>query len=89
LLFGKGDAHSLCFGGSQVFLMERLYMRRELYFSIMLDRKSNGPVIVASTQGGTSIEDVAARTPGAIIKVGCPAIAPPFLCYDPFCPGPG
>jgi len=53
----------------KVFLMERLYMRRELYFSIMLDRKSNGPVIVASTRGGTSIEDVAARSPEAIIKV--------------------
>jgi hypothetical protein len=49
--------------------MERLYMRRELYFSIMLDRSSFGPLIVASTKGGTSIEDVAHRTPEAIIKV--------------------
>jgi succinyl-CoA synthetase beta subunit len=71
-VFGWGDA-SCCFAPvAQVFLMERLYMRRELYFSIMLDRKSNGPVIVASTHGGTSIEDVAARTPGAIIKVSPP-----------------
>ena len=43
-------------------------MRRELYFSIMLDRASNGPVIVASAAGGTSIEDVAARNPDAIVK---------------------
>jgi hypothetical protein len=49
--------------------MERLYMRRELYFSIMLDRASNGPVIVASTRGGTSIEDVAESTPEAILKM--------------------
>jgi hypothetical protein len=53
----------------QVFLMERLYMRRELYFSIVLDRTAGGPIIVASTCGGTSIEDVAARSPELIIKV--------------------
>lgn len=54
---------------SQVFLMERLYMRRELYFSIVLDRAAGGPIIVASTCGGTSIEDVAERNPELIIKV--------------------
>jgi succinyl-CoA synthetase beta subunit len=52
----------------KVYLMERLYMRRETYFSIMLDRSYNGPVIVASSKGGTSIEDVAAATPELIIK---------------------
>ena len=48
-------------------------MRRELYFSIVLDRAFGGPVIVASTCGGTSIEDVAARSPELILKVaaGC------------------
>jgi succinyl-CoA synthetase beta subunit len=50
--------------------MERLYMRRELYFSIVLDRAAGGPIIVASTCGGTSIEDVAARSPELIMKVG-------------------
>ncbi len=53
----------------QVFLMERLYMRRELYFSVVLDRTSSSPIIVASTCGGTSIEDVAARSPELILKV--------------------
>ena len=52
----------------KVYLMERLYMRRELYLSIMLDRASNGSVIIASTKGGTSIEDVAAATPELITK---------------------
>jgi succinyl-CoA synthetase beta subunit len=54
---------------NEVLLVERMYMRRELYFSIVLDRASAGPVLVASAQGGTSIEDVAAATPEAIAKV--------------------
>ena len=54
---------------NKVYLMQRLYMRRECYLSIMLDRSSNGPVIIASPRGGTSIEDVAAATPEAILKV--------------------
>eukprot|EP00935_MAST-01C_sp_MAST-1C-sp1_P002447 g2447.t1 len=39
-----------------------------MYFSILMDRKSSGPVIVASPAGGTSIEDVAAATPELIFK---------------------
>jgi len=50
----------------QVLLVERLYMRREMYLSIMMDRSTQGPVIVASPVGGTSIEDVAASNPEKI-----------------------
>lgn len=53
---------------AKVFLMERIYMRREMYFSILMDRQSQGPVMVASPAGGTSIEDVAAATPELIFK---------------------
>ena len=53
---------------NKVYLMERLYLRRETYFSIMLDRSANGPLIVASPKGGTSIEDVAEATPELILK---------------------
>lgn len=53
---------------AKVFLVERVYMRREMYFSILMDRASQGPVIVASPAGGTSIEDVAAATPELIFK---------------------
>ena len=42
-------------------------MRRELYLSILMDRASGGPVIVASSKGGTSIEDIAAATPELIV----------------------
>jgi len=44
-------------------------MRRELYLSILMDRASDGPVLVASQFGGTSIEDVAAATPEAIHQI--------------------
>eukprot|EP00934_Nitzschia_sp_Nitz4_P005276 Nitzschia sp. Nitz4//scaffold141_size107518//20232//21819//NITZ4_004267-RA/size107518-augustus-gene-0.79-mRNA-1//1//CDS//3329536261//5266//frame0 len=48
---------------NKVFLMERLYMRREMYLSIMMDRATQGPLMVASPKGGTSIEDVAKTNP--------------------------
>lgn len=51
---------------NHVLLMERLYLRREMYFSILMDRKTQGPMLVGSPEGGTSIEDVAAATPEKI-----------------------
>jgi succinyl-CoA synthetase beta subunit len=53
---------------SKVMIAERMYLRREMYISIMLDRASGGPVFIASPAGGTSIEDVAASTPELIFK---------------------
>lgn len=54
---------------NSVFIVERRWLRRELYFAIILDRESRCPVVVASAQGGMSIEDVAAENPDAIVKV--------------------
>jgi succinyl-CoA synthetase beta subunit len=51
---------------NKVFLMERMYMRREMYLSILMDRGSQGPLMVASPRGGTSIEDVAKSNPEVI-----------------------
>jgi len=53
---------------SCVYLAERVYSRQDHYFSILFDRESQGPVMVASPEGGTSIEDVAAETPEKIFK---------------------
>lgn len=39
-------------------ISERLYNRREYYFAIMMERSANGPIIVASSQGGVNIEEV-------------------------------
>ena len=41
---------------------------KEYYMSILLDRATSKPVIMASTEGGMNIEDVAAATPEKIIK---------------------
>ncbi|XP_065644019.1 succinate--CoA ligase [ADP-forming] subunit beta, mitochondrial [Hydra vulgaris] len=53
---------------NEVLIVERLYPRREYYVAITLDRKAKGPLLIASSQGGMSIEDVARENPDAIIK---------------------
>jgi len=42
---------------------------KELYFSILNDRETAGITVIASTEGGMDIEEVAAATPNKIIKV--------------------
>ncbi|XP_057302327.1 succinate--CoA ligase [ADP-forming] subunit beta, mitochondrial-like [Hydractinia symbiolongicarpus] len=59
-----GDSGRPC---NEVLIVERLYPRREYYFAITLDRKAKGPLLIASSQGGMSIEDVARENPDAII----------------------
>lgn len=53
---------------NKVMITERLYPRREYYFAIMMEREFGGPVIIASSQGGVNIEEVAKENPDAIIK---------------------
>ena len=53
---------------NKVLVSERLYLRREAYFAILMDRESQGPVMVASPAGGMDIEKVAAETPHLIHK---------------------
>jgi succinyl-CoA synthetase beta subunit len=50
-------------------LAEKVAIDTEKYFSIMMDRASSGPLMIGCATGGTSIEDVAAATPDAIIKI--------------------
>lgn len=52
----------------KVIISERLYLRREAYFAILMDRETQGPVMVASPAGGMDIEKVAAETPKLIFK---------------------
>ncbi len=54
---------------SRVLVEEGLSMTRELYVSIVLDRASGKPVIMASAAGGMDIEEVAAETPEKIARV--------------------
>jgi len=50
-------------------LAKKMDLKREFYFAIMMDRASQGPMIIACSEGGTSIEDLAASSPEKIIKV--------------------
>ncbi|KAK3414834.1 hypothetical protein EUGRSUZ_H00143 [Eucalyptus grandis] len=54
---------------SKVYICEKLSLINEMYFAITLDRKTAGPIIIACSKGGTSIEDLAEKYPDMIIKV--------------------
>ncbi|HET7624819.1 MAG TPA: succinate--CoA ligase subunit beta [Verrucomicrobiae bacterium] len=43
-------------------------IQKELYLAVLLDRANSRPVIMASTEGGMDIEEVAAKTPEKLIK---------------------
>jgi succinyl-CoA synthetase beta subunit len=43
-------------------------IERELYLAILLDRATGRPVVMASTEGGMNIEEVAERTPEKIFR---------------------
>ena len=58
-----GAAGRLC---NAVYIVERKFARREFYLAILMDRQSQGPIIVASSQGGMDIEAVAKESPEAI-----------------------
>jgi len=51
---------------NKVLIHEGISFNKEFYFAILMDRAHNGPVIVASTQGGMDIEEVAHKDPKAI-----------------------
>ncbi len=49
----------------RVLIEEGLQIERELYLSIVIDRASASPVVIASAAGGMDIEEVAATAPRA------------------------
>ena len=53
---------------NQVFVEAGCDIARELYLGIVLDRASAKPVLMASTEGGMEIEEVAEKTPELIHK---------------------
>ncbi|KAJ9514110.1 hypothetical protein QJQ45_002219 [Haematococcus lacustris] len=53
-----------------LYIAKKMKLAREMYFAILLDRKTSGPIIIACSEGGTSIEDLAEKYPEKIIKVG-------------------
>jgi succinyl-CoA synthetase beta subunit len=64
----------------KVYIEEGADIKDELYLGVVLDRAKEMPVIMASTEGGMAIEDVAHNTPEKIIKVAVdPAVG--FQAY--------
>jgi len=52
----------------KITVAQALDIARETYLAILMDRDSNGPVIVASPEGGMDIEEVAEKFPDKIFK---------------------
>ena len=52
----------------QVLIEEGLDIRREFYLGMVIDRSRERPVLMASTEGGVEIEEVAQKTPELILK---------------------
>jgi len=54
---------------SKLLVEQGLYIENELYLSIVPDRSTADIVIIASTEGGMDIEQVAAETPEKVCKI--------------------
>src|SRR5262245_59437011 len=52
----------------RVLVEQTLEIEREYYFSVLVDRASAAPVLMASSEGGMEIEKVAAETPEKILR---------------------
>ncbi|MBI1208592.1 MAG: ADP-forming succinate--CoA ligase subunit beta [Azospirillum sp.] len=53
----------------RIYVEEGCDIKRELYLGMLIDRASSMITVIASTEGGMAIEDVAAATPEKILKV--------------------
>ena len=53
----------------RLLIEQGLDIGRELYLAVVLDRESRKVTIMASTEGGVEIEEVASKTPEKILKV--------------------
>jgi succinyl-CoA synthetase beta subunit len=53
----------------KIYIEDGADIKEELYLGVVLDRAKEMPIIMASTEGGMAIEDVAHDTPEKIIKV--------------------
>lgn len=54
---------------STIYFNEATDIEKEYYLAILMDRATSQPVIIASTEGGMDIEEVAEKTPEKILKV--------------------
>src|SRR3546814_16908152 len=54
---------------TRVYVEEGCDIRRELYLSLLVDRATSRVTVVASTEGGMEIEEMAHGSPEKIVKV--------------------
>lgn len=54
---------------NRVYVEQGCAIARELYLGMLIDRSTSRVTVMASTEGGMEIEDVAARTPEKIVKL--------------------
>lgn len=59
---------------------EQLHKARELYLALLIDRSVSRPALIASSEGGVEIEEVAQRSPEKILK----EIIDPAVGFLPF-----
>jgi len=59
----------------RVYIEEGCDIKRELYLSLLVDRGSSRVIIMASTEGGMDIEEVAEKHPEKIVKVAIDPVA--------------
>ena len=64
----------------KVWIEEGSAIAKEFYFGIVIDRSLSQIILMASTEGGMEIEEVAEKSPEKIIKVAID----PVLGYQPF-----
>lgn len=64
----------------KLLIEEGVDIARELYVSFVLDRTSNAITLIASTEGGMDIEEVAARSPEKIVRL----LIDPTLGYQAY-----
>jgi len=53
---------------NKVLVAEAINIKKELYLAISIDRSTSKITIISSTEGGTEIEEVSAKTPHKIFK---------------------
>ncbi len=53
---------------SKVLIAQAVDISKELYFAVLFDRGSSTHALIASTEGGMNIEEVAEKTPEKIVK---------------------
>jgi succinyl-CoA synthetase beta subunit len=64
----------------RILIEEGMDIAREYYLAILLDRANKAPVFIASAEGGTEIEEVAASRPEAILRV----LIDPRVGFSPY-----